>query len=47
MYIKRSRFIAPKAKIENAALVAQRWILAHLRNRMFFSLDALRAGWAR
>jgi transposase len=31
-----------KAKVENAVLVAQRWILACLRNRTFFSLDELR-----
>lgn len=30
-----------KAKVENAVLVAQRWILACLRNRTFFSLDEL------
>jgi transposase len=30
-----------KAKVENAVLVAQRWILASLRNRTFFSLDEL------
>ena len=32
-----------KAKVETAVLVAQRWILACLRNRTFFSLDALSA----
>ena len=30
-----------KAKVENAVLVTQRWILACLRNRTFFSLDEL------
>ncbi len=30
-----------KAKVETAVLVAQRWILACLRNRTFFSLDEL------
>jgi transposase len=30
-----------KAKVENAVLVAQRWILACFRNRTFFSLDEL------
>jgi transposase len=28
-----------KAKVENAVLVAQRWILAKLRNRVFFSVS--------
>jgi transposase len=28
-----------KAKVENAVLVAQRWILAALRNHVFFSID--------
>ena len=32
-----------KAKVEGAVLVAQRWILACLRNRTFFSLDELNA----
>jgi transposase len=32
-----------KAKVETAVLVAQRWILARLRNRTFFSLDDLNA----
>ncbi len=32
-----------KAKVEVAVLVAQRWILACLRNRTFFSLDELNA----
>ena len=30
-----------KAKVESGVLVAQRWILARLRNQTFFSLDAL------
>ena len=30
-----------KAKVENAVLIAQRWILACLRNHTFFSLDSL------
>jgi transposase len=30
-----------KAKVETAVLVAQRWILARLRNQTFFSLDEL------
>jgi transposase len=30
-----------KAKVENGVLVAQRWILARLRNRTFFSLEEL------
>ncbi len=32
-----------KAKVEAAVLVASRWILAVLRNRVFYSLDELRA----
>ncbi|HEX5246084.1 MAG TPA: IS21 family transposase [Gaiellaceae bacterium] len=32
-----------KAKVEAAVLLAQRWILACLRNRTFFSLDELNA----
>jgi transposase len=32
-----------KAKVENAVLIAQRWILAKLRNRSFFSLAELNA----
>jgi transposase len=32
-----------KAAVENSVLVVQRWILARLRNRQFFSLDALNA----
>ena len=30
-----------KAKVEAGVLIAQRWILARLRNRTFFSLGAL------
>ena len=30
-----------KAKVENGVLIAQRWILARLRNRTFFSLDEI------
>ncbi len=32
-----------KAKVENAVLIAQRWVLAKLRNRTFFSLGELNA----
>jgi transposase len=32
-----------KAKVESAVLLAQRWILARLRNRSFFSLEELNA----
>jgi transposase len=32
-----------KAKVETGVLIAQRWILACLRNRTFFSLEALNA----
>ena len=32
-----------KAKVESMVLVAQRWILARLRNRQFFELDELNA----
>ena len=32
-----------KAKVEVAVQIAQRWILARLRNETFFSLDALNA----
>jgi transposase len=40
----RSRQPRDKAKVENAVLVVQRWILARLRNQRFFSLeDANRA----
>jgi transposase len=37
----RARKPRDKAKVENAVLVAQRWIMACLRNRKFFSLDEL------
>ena len=37
----RPRKPKDKAKVENAVLVAQRWILARLRNQTFFSLAAL------
>ena len=30
-----------KAKVENTVLIVQRWILARLRNRQFFSLQEL------
>ena len=33
-----------KPKVETGVLIAQRWILARLRNRTFFSLAALNAG---
>ena len=33
-----------KAKVENAVQVAQRWIVAALRHRKFFSLEELNAG---
>jgi transposase len=32
-----------KGKVENAFLIAQRWILARLRNRIFYSLEELNA----
>lgn len=32
-----------KAKVEGAVLIAQRWIVARLRNRTFFGLDELNA----
>ncbi len=32
-----------KAKVEGAVLIAQRWIMARLRNQRFFSLDDLNA----
>jgi transposase len=32
-----------KPKVETGVLIAQRWILARLRNRTFFSLAALNA----
>ena len=37
----RPRKARDKAKVEVGVLVAQRWILARLRNRTFFSLGAL------
>ena len=39
----RSRKPKDKAKVESAVLVAERWILAALRNRQFFSLTQLNA----
>lgn len=39
----RPREARDKAKVESAVLVAQRWILARLRNRTFFSLEELNA----
>ena len=32
-----------KAKVEAAVLIAERWILAALRNRIFYSIEDLRA----
>ncbi|HPF27571.1 MAG: hypothetical protein R3D51_00070 [Hyphomicrobiaceae bacterium] len=32
-----------KAKVETGVLIVERWILARLRNRVFFSLEALNA----
>lgn len=37
----RPRKPRDKAKVESGVLVAQRWILARLRNETFFSLDSL------
>lgn len=37
----RGRKPKDKAKVEVGVLIAQRWILARLRNQIFFSLDAL------
>jgi transposase len=37
----RKRKPKDKAKVENAVLVVERWILAVLRNRTFYSLDEL------
>jgi transposase len=37
----RARKPKDKAKVEVGVLIAQRWILARLRNQTFFSLDAL------
>jgi transposase len=39
----RSGHPKDKAKVENGVLVAKRWILARLRNRVFFSLAELNA----
>ena len=39
----RSKKPKDKAKVESAVLVAERWILAALRNRQFFSLAQLNA----
>jgi transposase len=39
----RSRKPRDKAKVENAVLVAERWIVAHLRRQIFFTLTALNA----
>jgi transposase len=42
----RPRKAKDKAKVESAVLVAQRWILARLRDQTFFSIDELnRAIW--
>ncbi|MFH1893822.1 MAG: IS21 family transposase, partial [Candidatus Zixiibacteriota bacterium] len=44
----RPRKPKDKAKVENAVLVAQRWILAALRNHTFFSIEqATEAVWAK
>lgn len=44
----RPRKPKDKAKVENAVLVAQRWILAALRNHTFFSIEqANEAVWAK
>lgn len=37
----RPRSPKDKAKVENAVLIAQRWILASLRHRVFYSLESL------
>lgn len=37
----RPRSPKDKAKVENAVLIAQRWILACLRHRVFYSLESL------
>lgn len=39
----RPRKPKDKGKVENAVLVVQRWILARIRNRVFYSLAALNA----
>ena len=38
-----ARIYSPKdkAKVENSVLIAQRWIIARMRNRQFFSLEEL------
>ena len=40
-----TRVIKPrdKAKVEVAVLIVERWVLARLRNRRFFSLDEVNA----
>ncbi len=43
----RSRKPRDKAKVEAAVLVAQRWIIARLRNRRFFSIEEIRGGSVR
>ena len=43
----RPRHPKDKGKVENAVLLAQRWILAALRNRVFFSLAELNEAIAR
>ncbi len=37
----RKRKPKDKAKVENGVLIAERWIMASLRNRIFYSLDEL------
>jgi transposase len=37
----RPRSPRDKAKVEGGVLIAQRWVLAKIRNQIFFSLDAL------
>ncbi|MCL0104892.1 IS21 family transposase, partial [Dehalococcoidia bacterium] len=39
----RPRKVRDKAKVEAGVLIAQRWILAVLRHRTFFSLEELNA----
>lgn len=43
----RARKPKDKAKVEGGVLVAERWVLAALRNQTFFSLDELNAGLRR
>jgi len=43
----RARKPRDKAKVESAVLIAQRWILARLRNHVFFSLEQANAEIAR